>query len=160
MKNHPLTHRRLDTLKLWKYSVPLAPILIGVSGTLLSWQIGLSDGSNPGPGLYPFLASLLITGSGIALSFNPHSKEIEQGLPNEARTVVVGIVILIVYAISFTMMGVITTSFLTCLVWLKLMGRMRWWTSITVSICAAAAIYIIFIRLLRLPLPLETFLGS
>jgi len=154
-----VSRRRIDSTRLWHIGVPLMPIILGLFGSLMSGQLGVWDETRPGPGFYPLLASLIIIGTGVSLSLRRNPGEVEAGLPKEASRVLLGVCVLLVYAVAFTLLGVVTTSFITCLLWLKLLARMPWRSSLLISAGASVAIYLLFVRVLQLPLPLDAFLG-
>ncbi|MGY1723514.1 tripartite tricarboxylate transporter TctB family protein [Blastococcus sp. SYSU DS0533] len=141
-----------------RLAVAGVPSALGIGGLLLSAQLGVWDESLPGPGFYPLLASALITGAGVTLFLRQSDAELEDATPGETARVALGIGLLLAYAVLFPLLGVVTTSFVISLLWLKVLARESWRTSLAIAVGATAFIYVLFVRLLQLPLPLDAFL--
>lgn len=141
-----------------RLAVAGVPCAVGIGGLVISARLGIWDGQLPGPGFYPMLASALITGSAFALLVRQDDSELERAEPGEPRRVALGIGLLLAYAVAFPLLGVVTTSFIISVLWLKVLARESWRLSLAVAAAATAFIYVLFVRLLQLPLPLDAFL--
>jgi hypothetical protein len=55
-------------------------------------------------------------------------------------------------------LGVVTASTIIGVLWLRFLVRERWRVALTVPVLTGLAIYMVFIRLLDVPLPVDAFL--
>lgn len=64
-----------------------------------------------------------------------------------------GIIILFAYAASIGKFGFLITTLLFLFFWMGIIERLRWFKVVTISVVVTAALYIIFGKLLEVPLP-------
>ena len=65
-----------------------------------------------------------------------------------------GVAILVFYALVIGKLGFILTTFIFLLIWMGIIERLRWRTIIGISLGTTAALYLIFRLFLEVPLPL------
>jgi len=113
---------------------------------------------HPGPGFLPFgLAIVLILFSLILIFSSRPEKKIASApfWPHRAwLRPLLGVVILIFFALVVEWVGFLFTTFIFLVVWMGVIERVRWLTIISVSIGTTAALYLIFGLFLDVPLPL------
>jgi putative tricarboxylic transport membrane protein len=131
----------------------LVPLVIGVGGIVLSWSYGLGSLSDPGPGLWPFAVSVLISGmSVLLLAIGPRLTDTEK-FTRASWLPIVGSATFVGVALLFPVIGFEVPSVLLCLVWTRFMGGETWRSSILVSVGSVIAFHLLFVELLGVPLP-------
>lgn len=131
----------------------LVTLAIGIAGLVLSYGYGLGQLTAPGPGLWPFAISVLITGLSAALVVvGRHGTDTEQ-FSRASILPAAGIVTFVALAFLMPLVGFEIPALLLCLVWLRFLGRESWRSTIVVSVVTVAAFYVLFIVLLQVPLP-------
>lgn len=131
----------------------LVTLAIGIAGLVLSHGYGLGQLTAPGPGLWPFAISVLITGLSLALiAVGRHGTDTEQ-FSRASILPAVGIVTFVALAALMPLIGFEIPALLLCLVWLRFLGRESWRSTVVVSFVTVAAFYVLFIVLLQVPLP-------
>lgn len=128
-------------------------ILIGVGGLVLSRGYGLGSPRDPGPGLWPFAISLLITVLGVVLLLVGRGLEDSEVFSRSSVLPAIGLLTFVAVAVLLPVIGFEIPSLLLCLVWLRWLGGESWRTSIVVSVVTVAVFYVLFLYLLRIPLP-------
>lgn len=127
--------------------------LFGVVGMILSLNLSLGTLTDPAPGFFPFVVSLItavlsaaqiILGrrSGDGEKFNPYS-----------LTVVWGVISLVVFVAVLPLIGFEIPALLLSFVWMKLLGGESWRSAILYSVLTVVAFYLIFVVALRTQLP-------
>ena len=112
---------------------------------------------HPGPGFLPFgLAIVLILLSLVLIFSNwKKSKSPTPFWPQRAwLRPLLGVAILVFYALVIGKLGFILTTFIFLLIWMGIIERLRWRTIIGISLGTTAALYLIFRLFLEVPLPL------
>src|SRR5690606_2881168 len=104
---------------------PLLVLAVGVAA--LVGAVGLSFGSltEPGDGLWPFVAALLLTGTGLVLLVVDDPEDYEPFTRGSAR-IAGGLAGLAVVVAAFEVVGFVLTAFLMVLLWLRVFGRESW----------------------------------
>ncbi|MFI6760899.1 tripartite tricarboxylate transporter TctB family protein [Micromonospora sp. NPDC050417] len=133
------------------------PVALGAAALAYAVSLGLGTPTEAGPGLWPALASLLlITAGGWSLVFERRRQGAEQ-FSRGAIGIGVGIASLVVFVLSINRIGFEIPTLLIMALWLKVLGREGWLTTIAVSVTTTATLYLLFITLLGVPLPRLAF---
>lgn len=127
-------------------------VAVGVVAIILSLGYGLGTGIRPGPGLWPFIASVIMLGSTAVVAITDTLEEYEPWGTETVRTLV-ALGSLVVFAVLFTMLGFTVPALLLMLLWLRMFGRMRWWTAVLLAAGGAIALFMLFDVVLGVPLP-------
>ncbi|MCV7282227.1 tripartite tricarboxylate transporter TctB family protein [Mycolicibacterium flavescens] len=126
---------------------------IGVVGALLSWGYGLGSLHEPGPGLWPFVVSVLITVLSVVLLAVGRGLTDSEAFTRSSALPAIGIVTFIVFAVMLPMTGFEIPALLLCVVWLKFLGGETWRSTAIISVATVAAFYVLFLYGLGIPLP-------
>jgi putative tricarboxylic transport membrane protein len=129
------------------------PPLIGVAGIWGSIRLGLGEPTAPGAGLWPFLISLVIAGGSIALLIGGRRFWDAEAFASTSLRVVYAVASLVAYAIALPYVGFEVVTVLLLFFWMRVLGRERWVISIVLPIVTTAVLWLLFVLLLRIPLP-------
>lgn len=131
-----------------------ALVLIGVGGLAMlgSANLGMGSMADPGPGLWPMVASLGLLTCSVAYLVRPDRNAAEP-IGREATVVLLGTLSVVLYAVLFERIGFEIPSVLLLVLWLRGFGQESWRTSVAVALAATAAVYAVFIVALGVSLP-------
>lgn len=139
--------------------LPGATLLaLGVGAAAMSLSLGLSKDGLPGPGLWPLIASLLMVVTAVLVLVGPQHRLCEPLTRPEIAQTVPAIGILAVFVALLPAVGVVTTCSLTGFAWLRFVAREGWRLSLILPPVLGFAIYLIFVVMLRVPMPVDAFL--
>ncbi len=111
---------------------------------------------HPGPGFLPFGLSIVLIILSIGLILTRWKKGATPTPFWPQRTwlrPLLGIAILILYALLLGKLGFLPTTVIFLLIWMGLIERLRWLTIVSISLSVTAALYLIFGLFLEVPLP-------
>ncbi len=121
-------------------------------------SINLSMGSlkKPGSGFFPFLLAIVLALFSLVLIYQNWARD-KSPLPFWQRhnwlRPLLGLIILISYAVLVNSLGFIISTFLFLIIWMALIERLGWKTIFGVSIATTVILFFIFALLLDVPLP-------
>ena len=126
---------------------------IGVFGLIGSIALGLGRLTAPGPGLWPFTVSVVITVLAVVLALTGrHGADTEPFTAASVQTAA-AVLSLVVFAVLLPLIGFEIPSLLLVFVWMRFLGRERWVSSVAVSVGTVVAFYVLFVTVLEIPLP-------
>ncbi|TFV60130.1 tripartite tricarboxylate transporter TctB family protein [Geodermatophilus sp. DF01-2] len=143
----------------------IAPLLLVALGLLALFQardMGLGELTAPGPGLWPFLVAVLLTGTAAVLVFVDPAEDYEPWTPATVR-IMGGLVSLGLFIVLFEALGFIIPAFLMLALWLRVFGREPWRWSLGLAVAGAVLFHLLFVEALGVPFPegvLEPVLGG
>jgi putative tricarboxylic transport membrane protein len=129
------------------------PLLVGVAGIVGSVQLGIGDPTAPGSGLWPLLISVVIVGCSLALLIGGRRFWDAEAFSFSSLRVVWAAISLVAYALALPYVGFEIATLLLLFFWMKVVGGERWLISIILPIVATAVFWVLFVLLLRIPLP-------
>lgn len=136
-------------------------VVLGLSGMAVaggSWRLGLTDEGSVGPGLWPFIAAVLLMVSAVGIVAGPVNER-DAELDEAVRLgVVAAIVAMAAFAALLATVGIVTAIALISLLWLKVLAGEKWTLSVVTSFVLAGVVYGLFIHVLEIPLPVDAFL--
>ncbi|WP_299953433.1 tripartite tricarboxylate transporter TctB family protein [uncultured Modestobacter sp.] len=133
----------------------LAPVLLvalGVAAVTGSRRLGLGELTAPGPGLWPFIVSLLLTGTAVALVLVDPAEDYEPWTSGTVR-IIAGLVSLGVFIVLFQALGFVVAAFLMLLLWLRVFGGESWRLTLLLAAGGTAVMYLLFVEALGVPFP-------
>lgn len=115
---------------------------------------------HPGPGFFPFGLAIALILLSLALIFKCWKKDSSPPFWPERTWLrpLLGVAILVFYALVVDFIGFILTTFLFLVIWMWVIERLRWRTILSISVGTTVALYLIFNLFLEVPLP-SGFLG-
>ena len=128
-------------------------IAIGVGGAVLAAGYGLGSLREPGPGLWPFVVSVLIAAmSAVLLVVGRHLTDAE-AFTRSSVLPIVGVITFIAFGVLMPVTGFVIPALALCVIWLKFLGGESWRNTVVISVVTVAAFYFLFLYGLRIPLP-------
>lgn len=131
---------------------PLVPLLLGLYAAPTAYEMGLGELNNPGPGLWPFLVSVLIVGCSVVLLMIDDPADYEPWTRG-TLTIVGGLVSLAVFILLFQAIGFFIPAVLMLVLWLRVFGEESWKWAVPLAVVGAAAFYLLFVTALGVPFP-------
>jgi putative tricarboxylic transport membrane protein len=131
----------------------LVSLAAGVLGIVLSLGYGLGSLRSPGPGLWPFIVSVLIAGLALALLVVGRRLDDTEAFARASLLPVVGALTFVGLGALMPVIGFEIPSLLLCAIWLRFLGGESWRSTAVVSVATVAAFYFLFLYGLRIPLP-------
>jgi len=138
----------------WSQSVAaIVTTLVGVAGLVGSLQLGLGKLTAPGPGLWPFVISVVITVLYVVLAFTGRRAVDTEKFSRSSVLTAIAVATLVLLALAMPLIGFEIPSLALTFVWLRLLGKESWRSSIIISLVTVVAFYVLFVILLQIPLP-------
>ena len=132
-------------------------VLIGLLAIGHAVQLGVFAGGQPGPGLFPLVAGLLIvTGGGFLLATRPRETPLNaEFVFNRAtlRTLLSIIAVMAAWILAMPYAGYVLVTFLAVCLLARLFGLTRTSSILLLGLFTSLAIYVMFDWLLFLDLP-------
>jgi putative tricarboxylic transport membrane protein len=128
-------------------------LVVGLAGAVLSFGYGLGSLRGPGPGLWPFLVSVLVAALSAVLLVVGRRLHDSEAFSRSSLLPAAGLVTFVVLAVLLPVVGFEIPALLLCVVWLRFLGGESWRSTILVSVATVAAFYFLFLYGLHIPLP-------
>ena len=134
-------------------------ILLSAGYLHMTLDLPMGEMDQPGAGVFPLLlAGVLCVASLSALweGWQTRSTHVALDLPRGSdRTRLLKLIcLLLVYFLAIPWAGFALSSIVFCALMIRLLSTLTWRRSLTYSLAMTAAIYIIFIAVLKVPMPL------
>jgi hypothetical protein len=126
---------------------------IGVAGLVGSLGLGLGQLTAPGPGLWPFVVSVVITTLSVVLALTGRQGTDTERFSRASVMTALAVLTLVLLGIALPLIGFEIPSLLLTFVWLRFLGKETLRSSIVISVGTVAAFYVLFVLLLQIPLP-------
>lgn len=131
----------------------LVGIAVGVGGAVLSYGYGLGSMREPGPGMWPFIVSVVIATLSVLLLVVGRGLTDSEAFTRSSVLPVVGIVTFVAFGVLMPLTGFEIPALALCVIWLRFLGGESWRNTAVISVLTTAAFYFLFLYGLRIPLP-------
>jgi putative tricarboxylic transport membrane protein len=131
----------------------LVGIAVGVGGAVLAYGYGLGSLREPGPGLWPFVVSVLIAALSVILLVVGRGLTDSEAFTRSSVLPVIGAVTFVAFGLLMPLTGFEIPALALCVIWLRFLGGESWRNTIVISVLTTAAFYFLFLYGLRIPLP-------
>lgn len=131
----------------------LVALAVGIAGLVLALDYGLDSMRRPGPGLWPFAISLLITALSVVLLVVGRRLEDSVSFSRASLLPAVGVLTFVGLGVLMPVIGFEIPSLVLCVIWLRFLGGETWRSTALVSIGTVTAFYFLFLYGLSIPLP-------
>ena len=154
-----------ELLALWEEEAPepaggvanlvacVLTLAFGVAGMVLSLNLSLGSLTDPAPGFFPFVVSLITTVLSAAQIVLGRRGGDGEKFSRYSVTVVWGVISLLVFVAVLPLIGFEIPALLLSFVWMKWLGGESWRSAILYSALTVIAFYLIFVVALRTQLP-------
>jgi hypothetical protein len=138
-------------------------LLMGVAITAESWKLGLFGMFGPDRGFFPFLAGVLMSlaAAGLMLSRGAWVPAGGSFWPSREGALRVAIIVAVLAAMILALprLGFLLSGALLAPVMIRYAGPSTWLSAVLIGLGATVAIHLLFVHLLRQPLPEGPLLG-
>ena len=131
----------------------LVALVVGIGGAVLAYGYGLGSPRHPGPGLWPFVVSVVIALMAVGLLAVGRNLSDSEAFTRSSMLPVIGLATFIGLGVLMPAIGFEIPSLLLCVIWLRWLGGESWRSTIITSVVTVAAFYFLFLYGLRIPLP-------
>jgi putative tricarboxylic transport membrane protein len=128
-------------------------IAIGVVGAVLAYGYGLGSLREPGPGLWPFIVSVVIATLSVVLLVVGRGLTDSEAFTRSSALPVIGVVTFVAFGLLMPLTGFEIPALALCTIWLRFLGGESWRNTIVISVVTTAVFYFLFLYGLRIPLP-------
>ena len=129
------------------------PLLLGIAAATLSVPLGIGTLTHPQPGLWPLLVSLGLVAASVVLVVRREARADCERFTRGASVALAGAASLVVLVLLFDQTGFELPMLLVLAFWLRVLGRESLLVTAAVALGTTAALYVIFILALGVPLP-------
>jgi hypothetical protein len=129
--------------------------VFGAASAAYAWSLGMVGPAGPESGLFPFIASIIVSGAGIVLLLRPATQVRTLDFPRGAGLWrVVGVILgLIVMAAGMPYLGFSVTSFITMIILLRTVDQSSWLGAIALAFASTVSVFWLFGQMLGMALP-------
>jgi len=131
----------------------LVGIAIGLGGAVLAYGYGLGSLHKPGPGLWPFVVSVVIAALSVILLVVGRGLTDSEAFTRSSALPVIGAVTFVAFGLLMPLTGFEIPALALCVIWLRFLGGETWRNTLVISVLTTAAFYLLFLYGLRIPLP-------
>ena len=128
-------------------------IAVGVGGAALAYGYGLGSLREPGPGLWPFVVSVLIAALSVILLVVGRGLTDSEAFTRSSALPVIGAITFVAFGLLMPLTGFEIPALALCVVWLRFLGGESWRNTVVIGVLTTAAFYFLFLYGLRIPLP-------
>lgn len=137
---------------------PVVALLFGIYALVKSYRLSLGELTNPGPGLWPFMVSMLITAVAAILLVIDDPDDYESWTRG-SLLILGGLLSLGVFIALFKVLGFLIPAVLMLLLWLKVFGEEPWRWAVPLAFGGALLLHLLFVEALGVPFPEGPILG-
>jgi putative tricarboxylic transport membrane protein len=134
-----------------RYLGSLITLGIGVLGVVLSARLGIGSLRQPEPGLWPLIVSIGVCTFSVASLVDDTQDAEPESLP--LGRLLAGVAGLAIFILGFQHLGLVLPTVVTLVLWLRLLARESWRTTVLIASVATALLWLLFARLLGVPFP-------
>jgi putative tricarboxylic transport membrane protein len=131
----------------------LVGLTIGIGGAVFAYGYGLGSLHQPGPGLWPFVVSVLIATLSVLLLVVGRGLDDAEAFTRGSALAVIGAVTFVAFGLLMPLIGFELPAIALAVIWLRFLGGESWRSTIVISVLATAAFYALFLYGLHIPLP-------
>lgn len=126
---------------------------LGLAGVAGSLALGAGSLGEPGPGTWPLVVSSAIALLGLVLLLQVRTTADTERFGSASWIVVPAVATLVPFAYLIEVVGFEIPAAVLAFVWLKVLGREPWRTSLVGALAMTGAFYLIFVVALRVSIP-------
>ena len=130
-------------------------IVLGAASAAYAWSLGMIGPAGPESGLFPFIASIIVSGAGIVLLLRPATQARAPNFPQgDGLWRVLGVILgLMVMAAGMPYLGFSVTGFITMIILLRTVDQSSWLSVVALAFISTASVFWLFGQMLGMALP-------
>ncbi len=136
-----------------RYLGAVFSLLMGLLFLTYSYRLGLGGVTNLGPGMWPFLAGIVVVLASVVVLIGAPHEEHEVFTTGNLRNAGFSALGIALYVLLIGWLGFIVSSFLFFVGWLRFINEEGWVTSLAVAALGSLSVYVVFVVLLDVSLP-------
>ena len=107
----------------------------------------------PGPGLWPFIVSVVIATLSLVLLVTGRGLDDSEAFTRSSALPLTGVITFIAFGLLMPLIGFEIPALVLCVIWLRFLGGETWRNTIVISVLTTATFYLLFLYGLRIPIP-------
>lgn len=131
----------------------LVCLVLGLGAAVLALSYGLGSPEEPGPGMWPFIVSVIIVVLSGVLLVEGRKLHDAEAFTKTSLLPLIGLVTFVGFALLMPIIGFEIPSLLLAVIWLRFLGGETWRSTAIVATVTVAIFYFLFLYALRIPLP-------
>lgn len=131
----------------------LVPLVLGIVASIGAYELAIGQLNKPGPGLWPFVLSVLLVVCSLILLVKDVRKDSYEKFTGKAKLVIYTIVAIAIFIVVFQYIGMPVAVVALLLFQLRVVGAEKWKISLLVTVGMTVACYLLFAVWLKLPFP-------
>jgi putative tricarboxylic transport membrane protein len=131
----------------------LVGLAVGVGAAVMAYGYGLGSLHQPGPGLWPFVVSVVIVVLSALLLVVGRGLDDSEKFTRSSLLAAAGAITFVAFGVLMPLIGFEMPAVLLCVVWLRFLGGESWRNTVVISLLTTAVFYFLFLYGLRIPLP-------
>jgi putative tricarboxylic transport membrane protein len=131
----------------------LVALAVGVGGAVLANGYGLGSLREPGPGLWPFVLSVVIAALSLILLVTGRRLTDSEAFTRSSTLPLIGLITFIAFGLLMPVIGFEIPALVLSVIWLRFLGHESWRSTIVISVVTTAVFYLLFLYALGIPLP-------
>jgi putative tricarboxylic transport membrane protein len=152
-----------ESVKKYERITAIMTSLGGVIVMYYAWhKLKLGSIHAPDAGLLPFLCGVGLAVLGIVwILILQWTKEAEIEGPVEKRRwhrPIISLVLMVLYGWAMESVGYITSTLIFMIAWQQIIEREKWFKTMLISLLGTLTMYVLFVYLLKVPIPPEFFI--
>lgn len=131
----------------------LVPLVLGIIAGIGAYELAVGQLNKPGPGLWPFILSILLVVCSLILLVKDVRKDSYEKFTGNTKLVVYTIVAIAIFIVLFKTLGMAVAVAALLLFQLRVVGAESWKICILVTAGMTVACYMLFSVWLKIPFP-------
>jgi putative tricarboxylic transport membrane protein len=131
----------------------IVPLVIGIIANIGAYELELGQLSKPGPGLWPFILSIMLVACSLILFVKDVRKDNYEKFTGKTKLVIYSIVATSAFILIFKTLGLVAAVVALLIFQLRVVGAESWKMSALVTVGMTVAVYLLFSMWLKIPFP-------
>lgn len=136
-----------------RHAVHWATLTLGVMTVALATGLDVGTLTNPGPGFWPTMGGVLMSGSSVWLIVTEKSDEEYEKIDSGIRDLCIAAIIVVAGAAIFGFLGITASIAVFTFAWLALIDRSDIVQNTILSVCISLGMFLFFAKALGIPMP-------
>lgn len=131
----------------------IIPFIVGIAACIGAYQLEIGSLNKPGPGLWPFILSVLLLGCSIILFIKDVRPEKYEKFVDQSKLVVYSIFSIAIFIFIFKTLGLVAAVIPLLIFQLHVIGNETWKSTSLVTAAMTILVYLLFSVWLKIPFP-------